>query len=179
MDPTRSYAPITRADLRRLARIAQQDREDYFSRHSEWAILYRRRVLCAALCDDAALHFLNGRTGVRAFSVWTFYAEHPEAGFPYYRIGRQGFGRPKFGPDPDAPDTDVGRRVELHARSIDARPDSDPVAALQGYLKAGASPSARELARKAVVLIDPEPYLALEVWPTLALPAAGRPAATR
>ncbi|HTT40597.1 MAG TPA: hypothetical protein VMH32_23315 [Burkholderiales bacterium] len=179
MDATRSYARITRADLRRLARIAQLDREDYFSRHSEWAILYRRRVLCTALCDDAALHFLNGRTGVHAFSVWSFYAEHPEAAFPYYRIGRQGFGKPKFGPDPEAPDTYVGRRVELHARSIDAKPGSDPVAALQAYLKGGASHSARELAHKAVVMIDPAPYLALEVWPTLALPASGHPAATR
>jgi len=179
MDPTRSYATITKADLRRLARIAKQDREDYFSRHSEWAILYRRRVLCTALCEDAALHFLNGRTGIREFSVWTFYAEHPEAAFPYYRVGRLDFGKPKFGPDPGAPDTYVGRRVELHGRSIDATPASDPIAALQAYLKGGASPSARELARKAVVLIDPEPYLELEVWPTLVLPVARPPAATR
>ena len=59
--------------------------------------------------------------------------------------------------------------MDLHGRSIDVAPGDDPVEALQRYLKAGATRSARELAQKAVVLIAPDTLLGVEVWPTLAL----------
>ena len=173
MDPARSYEVITKADLRRLARIAQEQREDFFSRHPEFAILYRKRLLCAALSDDGALHYLNGMTGVGEFSVWSFYAEHPEAAFPFQVVEHADFGQSKFGRAQDAPEGYVGRRVGLHGRSIEAGPEHDPLEALQRYLRAGASPSARELGHKAVVLITPERLLGAQAWPTLALPARG------
>ena len=44
-----SLERITRTDLRRLARIAADDREDFFARHAEWRLLYARRLLCSAL----------------------------------------------------------------------------------------------------------------------------------
>ena len=173
MEAPRSYAVITKADLRRLARIAQEQREDFFSRHPEFAILYRKRLLCAALADDAALHYLNGMTGVSEFSVWSFYAEHAEAPFPFQVVDHADFGHSKFGRAPDAPEGYTGRRVSLNGRSIEATPEHDPLEALQRYLRAGASPSARELGHKAVVLIAPEPLLGAQAWPTLALPARG------
>jgi hypothetical protein len=172
MDSDRSLERITHADLRRLARIAEEDREDFFSRHPEFAILYRRRLLCAALTHEAALHYLNGVTGVREFSVWSFYAEHPEAPFPVQPSRRADFGKSKFGRAPNAPDGYQGRRVELNGRSIDATPGEDPIEAVQRYLKAAAAPSPRELAQKAVVLIAPDRLLGAEAWPTLALPPA-------
>ena len=98
MQDEKSYARIARNDLKHLLSIARQEREDFFSRHKEYAILYRKRVLCAALCEGAALHFTNGLTGVRTFDVFTFYAEHPEAPFPYWHEERYDFGSArKFG----------------------------------------------------------------------------------
>jgi hypothetical protein len=170
MHAERSFEPITRADLKRLARIAAEDREDFFSRHPEFAILYRKRLLCTALGGDAALHRLNGVTGVREFGVWSFYAEHPEAPFPFRRSARADFGKSKFGRAPESPEGYAGRTVDLHGRSIDVAPGSGAVEALQRYLKAGATRSSRELAQKAVVLIGPQPLLGAEAWPTLALP---------
>ena len=169
MDPTRSYSAITKADLRRLARIAEEEREDFFSRHPEWAILYGKRVLGSALAGDAALHYTNGSTGVKEFGVWTFYSEHPDAPFPFQRMTYADYGKSKFGRAPDLPETYQGRRVELQGRSIDAMPGNDPLTSLQHYLKAGASPSARELALKAVVLLEPDRLLGVVAWPTLAL----------
>jgi hypothetical protein len=171
MDGTRSYELITRADLRRLARIAQEQREDFFARHPEFAILYRRRMLCTALADDAALHFLNGTTGVAEFSLWSFYAEHPEAPFPFHVVDHVDLGQSKFGRAPDAPEGYVGRRISLRGRSIEAALEGDPLEALQRYLRAAASPSSRDLAHKAVVLVAPERMLGTQAWPTLALPA--------
>ena len=170
MESDRSYARITRADMKRLKRLADEDREDFFGRHPEWALLYRRRMLGMGLCGSAALHYLNGVTGVREFEVWTFYAEHAEAPFPFQRIAHTDFGESKFGRAQDAPDSYAGRRVTLHARSIDARPVDDTLEAIQRYLKAGATPTARELAAKAVVMLDPEELLGVEAWPSLVLP---------
>ena len=172
MNPERSFERITRADLRRLARIAAEEREDFFSRHPEFALLYRKRLLCTALAGDAALHYLNGATGVSEFSVWSFYAEHPEAPFPFHQPARADFGESKFGRTTNAPEGYAGRAVSLHGRSIDVVPGSDPVEALQRYLKAGATRSSRELAQKALLLVEPLSLLGTEVWPTLVLPPA-------
>jgi hypothetical protein len=61
-------------------------------------------------------------------------------------------------------------RVELQGRSLDARPGEDALEVLQRYLKARASPTARELASKAVVLLEPEEFFGVEAWPSLVLP---------
>ena len=175
MEAERSYARITRADLKRLLRIACIEREDFFSRHKEYAILYRKRVLCTALCDDGALHFVNGQTGVREFAVWTFYAEHPEASFPHWHAERYDLeASRKFGRLPGAPESFRGRPVQLAGRSIDASPVDDCLEALQRYLRRGGTPVARRLADKAVVMIEPEPLAGYVAWPTL-VPARPTP----
>jgi hypothetical protein len=170
MDSDLSHARISKADLRRLARLAQEHREDFFERHPEWSILYRKRLLGAALCGAAALHYLNGITGVGDFEVWSFYAEHADAPFPFQRVSHADYGKSKFGRGPDTPETYQGRRVILQGRSVDGGPGSDPLEAIQRYLKAGATPSARELAKKAVVLLEPDELLGIEAWPSLVLP---------
>lgn len=170
MESDRSYARITRTDLRRLKRLADEDREDFFSRHPEWALLYRKRMLGIALCGSAALHYINGITGVQEFEVWTFYAEHAEAAFPFQRVTHADFGESKFGRAADAAETYAGRRVAMQGRSIHGLPTDDPLEAVQRYLKAGATPTAKELAAKAVVMIDPEELAGVEAWPSLVLP---------
>jgi hypothetical protein len=175
MEGERSYARIAHNDLKRLLAIARLEREDFFSRHKEYAILYRKRVLCAALCGDGALHFSNGQTGIRAFEVWTFYAEHPEASFPHWHEERYDFGSArKFGRLPDAPESFRGRPVQLAGRAIDASPVDDPIEALQSDLRRGATPVARRLAEKAVVLLEPERLTGYVAWPTL-VPARPSP----
>jgi hypothetical protein len=167
---SRSHARITRQDLRRLARLAQEERDDFFGRHAEWAILYSRRVLCVALCGDAALHYLNGITGVGEFQVWTFYAENSEASFPVHHVSHLDYGESKFGRGAGLPESYKGLRVVLQGRSLEAATGDDPLEALQRYLKGRATPTPRELAAKAVVLLEPEEFLGFEAWPSLVLP---------
>ena len=169
MSEERSFERITRSDLKKLARIARSEHEEFFGRHPEWAMLYRKRLLCVALCKDAALHFVNGSTGVDEFDVWTFYAEHTEAPFPFQQLSKADFGKSKFGRDAAIPDAYLGRRIELRGRSLDCKPGDDPIDVLQRYLRSGETPSARELRDKAVVLIEPEQFLGYVVWPSLAM----------
>lgn len=168
----RSFERITRPDLKRLARIAREEREDLFQRHREWALLYRKRVICSALCQGAALHFINGTTGVSDFDVWTFYAQHSEAAFPHHLVTHRDFGQSRFGRDAASP-AYRGRRVDLTGRSLPCEPGDDPVTILQEYLHRGDTPSSRELRLKAVVLIEPDQYLGYVVWPTLVVSVTG------
>ncbi len=161
-----SLERITKADLRRLARIAADERDDYFARHAEWKLLYARRLLCTALCGQSALHFCNGTAGIEEFDVWSYYAAHAEAAFPHYRHSYRDFGKSKFG-RAMGHDAYVGRRIRLTVRSLLTRPGDDPVVSLQRYLRSGRTPSARKLRRSVVVLIEPETYLGYVAWPTL------------
>jgi hypothetical protein len=162
MNDDRSYSRIERADLERLAAIAEADRNDLFTRRPHLAAL-AELILCTALCQGAALHFVDGRNGIKDFDVWTFYRADPTHTFPPRRVVDRDFGDPKFGRSPDRPQY-IGRRVDLIGRSIPCRSEDTAVAALRRWLTSGGrSPSF--LSQKAVVLVAPVDCLGLVVWP--------------
>jgi hypothetical protein len=162
--PSRSDKPITLADLARLSRLARADRADHFRRKPATGRLYAGRLFAVALCQGAALHYRDGKNGVKDFDVWSFYTEHPTRPFPYRRRGRGDFGDPKFGKSDDSPRY-VGRRVDLIGRSIPGADRSKPVETLRRYLRSGATESARHLAQKAVVILDPPRLRGRVIWP--------------
>lgn len=107
-------------------------------------------MLLVALCQGAALHYLDGLNGFKDLDVWTFYARHPEGAFPPRWRVMAYFGRRRWAVTRD--DTGfLGRHVDLIGRSLDVAPGTDPVRAVRSYLRAGRTASARALAAKAVV----------------------------
>jgi hypothetical protein len=154
LDPARRYDRITPRVLDRLSEIAAEDREDRFKRRPRWEA-YRDRVLCVALCQGAALHYVDGRNGVKDLDVWTFFAEEPEVGpFPArWRLER------RFDLEPFN-----GHFVDLIGRSLPKELGDDPVVVVRRYRSGGATRTARALARKAVVLLDPEQLRGKVVW---------------
>lgn len=159
-----SFERIEDADLERLGLSAKRDRDEFFARNPKWS-LYADRVICVALCQGAALHFVDGRNGVKDFDVWTFFAEHPDGRLKVGRRKAHGdFGPSKFGRHP-ADAGYEGRRIDFLMRSIPCRHDADPVKAIREYLSGGTTDSARALATKAVVLIEPERLRRSVVWP--------------
>ena len=113
----------------------------------------------------AALHYVNGRNGVKDFDVWSFYAQYDDWPFPARWRGTRDFGPSKFGRYPrDAPRYS-GRRVDLLGRSLRVEPGADPADAIRRYLAGRRTRSAKELAARAVVLIDPEGRVGEIVWP--------------
>jgi hypothetical protein len=161
----RSYEKIKKTDLGRLESLALEDRNKFFTRNPALARLYHARVLCVALCQGAALHFLDGKNGVKDFDVWTFFAAHPARKFPSRRpVMRADFGPSRFGRHP----ADVGytgRRVDFLMRAIQCPLRADPAEALQRYLSESRTSSARCLAEKAVVLIGPAGLRGSVIWP--------------
>ncbi len=161
-----SYERISKVDLRRLARIADEERDDFFARRPDWRLLYRRRWLCAVLHGRSALHYCNGVTGIDQFDVCLFFAAHAEAPFPRHWSAYRDFGESKFGRR-QSDHGYAGRRVHFTGRSLSCRPSDDPVAQLQAYLRGGRSPTARRIREGAAVLISPENILGYVAWPTL------------
>ena len=160
----RSYEHITLADLKRLGRIAQQDRDGLFQRKPDLYRIYAGRLIAVALCQGGALHYVDGKNGIKDLDVWSFYRAAPERPYPYRRRGIADFGDAKFGKSDDCPHF-VGRRVDLLGRSIEATESAVPVSALRSYLSAGNTETARLLAQKAVVLIEPGALAGTIVWP--------------
>jgi hypothetical protein len=150
----RSYQAIEIADLKRLAQIAQKDQIEFFENHPEWAKLYSDRKICIALCQGAALHYINGSTGINDFDIYTFYRKHPAKDLYPKRIKSYDFGNAKFGQSQDKPDF-IGRRVDCLVRSIDAVEGEDVGISIQRYLMGGKTETARLLAAKAVILLKP------------------------
>ena len=79
-----------------------------------------------ALCQGAALHYLDSSTGINDFDVYTFYRQHPHKHWRARRIKSYDFGRAKFGQSLDKPDF-VGMRVDCLGRSIAADIGEDPI----------------------------------------------------
>lgn len=161
----RSLARIDRDDLLRLAKLAAQVEAGLFARRPQGAGRYAGRLLCRALCQGAALHYVDAENGVKDFDVWSFYAGRRDGPFPYRWRGTADYGPSKFGRFPDDPPWFTGRRVDLLGRSLDVPLDAEPATILHDYLSAARTASARALAKKAVVLIYPERLAGKVVWP--------------
>jgi hypothetical protein len=150
----RSYLPIEHSDLQRLAEIARKYREEYFKAHPEWAEAYRDRVLCIALCQGAAKHFIDGKTGINDFDVYTFYRQNPKKSWYAKRIKNFDFGDAKFGTSKNRPDF-MRRRVDCLGRGISMNDGESATNALRRWLTEQPTDTAEFLAQKAVVLLEP------------------------
>ena len=148
--------PLTETHLSQLGALAARDRESLFVRCPHLAF-YRERLLCVALCQGGALHYMDGRNGVKDLDVWSFYAAGSGPQFPPRRRAQ--------GTYPDSGLTGWSERVDFMGRHIDVVADPDPVASVLHYLRIRPTDSARCLAEKAVVLVEPVARLGEVIWP--------------
>ena len=119
---------------------------------------------------------MNGSNGVKDFDVWSFYAHYGDWPVPARWRGTRDFALSKFGRYPGDPPRYWGRRVDLLGRSLPADLGADPAEVLRCYLAAGRTDSAKALAAKAVILIDPENRAGEIVWPAAKSSHASEPA---
>jgi hypothetical protein len=170
-DADRSLARIEVADLLRLAALAAEAEAELFRRNPHGSGRYAGRLLARALCQGAALHYVNEKNGVKDFDVWSFYAQYDDWPFPPRWRATRDFGPSKFGRYPDDPPRYSGRRVDLLGRSLPVSPGTDPADAIRRYLADRRTMSAKALAAKAVVLIDPQNRVGEVVWPANSHPS--------
>jgi len=59
----------------RLAVLAAEAEAELFQRNPRGSGRYAGRLLGRTLCRGAALHYVNGKNGVKDFDVWSFYVQ--------------------------------------------------------------------------------------------------------
>lgn len=160
----RSTVPIDETDLRRLIPLARDAIEDLFRRkpHVRDAA---GRYLCLALCQGAALHYLDGKNGIKDFDVWAFFERTGEPQFPYRWRGEVDFGDPKFGKTPKFSHF-AGRKVDVLGRSIPVRSGEAPPEAVRRYIRDGTARTPRLLSEKAGILLHPDEHFGRVLWKT-------------
>ena len=119
------------SDLLRLATLAADAEAELFRRNPQGSGRYAGRLLGRALCQGAALHYVNGSNGIKDFVVWSFYAQYDDWPFPPRWRGTRDFGPSKFGRYPGDPPRYSGRHVDLLGRSLPVRPGADPADVLR------------------------------------------------
>jgi hypothetical protein len=159
----RSFLRIRPRDLDRLAELAANDRASFFAAHPAWAQSYADRYIGSALCQGAALHFMDGKVGVQDFDVYSFFHANPKRQWYAKRSKHVDFGDPRFGQSLDQPDF-VGRRVDLFSRGISHHAGESAAACIRRWIEEGTTYSAQCLAKKAVVLLDPSENRGEVVW---------------
>ena len=105
----RSFMKIELHDLKTLAEIAKNDRNNFFLKYPSWKRDFANRVLCIALCQGAGQHYVDGKTGINDFD------------------------NPKFGQSIDKPNF-IGRRVDCLGREIEISKNETLIIALRRYL---------------------------------------------
>lgn len=159
-----SFRKIEATDLRRLRDLAIADREAFFREYPDWAELYADRVLGIALCQGAALHYVRPDHGINDFDIYTFYAVHPKRRWYAKRMKQVDFGSARFGLSELTKPGFIGRRVDLMGRDLPVPPGTPLPDALRHYLTVGKTRTARELASKAVIMLEPAEEMGTVVW---------------
>lgn len=148
--------------MKRLLKVAQSDLDSFFERNPRHP--YRRRRIAIALCQGAALHYVDGKNGIKDFDVYTFFAQHRSgARIPHRRNRKVDFGPSKFGRWGKEKRVFEGRHVDLLWRDIPFSRQDHPAWAIRDWLQNGAYPSTPWwLRQKAVVML--EPMLGSVIW---------------
>lgn len=161
----RSLEPITKGDLKDLYNGSIQRLYEYFIQgHGvKWRDLYDiENPLVAALCQGSAMHYYDGVNGVKDFDIWFFYPFNQKH-LPHRTIWNWDYINPKFGKHPDMPDY-KGRKVDVIVRSIKNYTIGDPIQTIYDYFSYENTNSAKELSKKAVVLLIPDTLLGKTIW---------------
>jgi len=160
----RSCAMIDLDDLEKLSQIARTDLQRYIANDPDHRAPFATKILCVCLCQGAARHYIDKATGVKDFDVFTFFAVGKARKFSPRRRTCHDFGASKFGRNPDDAGY-TGRRVDVMGRSIAHLTGAPPVESVRAYLRTPPTRTARCLAKKAVVIIDPGELRGQIVWP--------------
>ena len=152
----RAQGKLTAEHLNRLAGIAAHDREGLFQRCPHLAV-YRDRILAIALCQGGALHYVDGKNGIKDLDVWTLYAAAESVAYPSRRQGKAEFGPSEL--------SGWSERVDLLGRSLPFAMGERPITVWQQYLGRPQTHSAGCLAKKPVVLLEPANLCGHVVWP--------------
>jgi len=165
MEIERSPRPLTIDDLKDLYEGSTRRLREYFiqGQGAKWKEIYDiEKPFAVALCQGAAMHYHDGINGIKDFDVWFLYPFNKKH-LPYRTIWNWDYKNPKFGRHPSIPGY-TGRKVDVMVRAIKNYTEHDPAKTFVQFLQHENTASSKELAKKAVVMLSPEPLLGITIW---------------
>ena len=153
----RLYIPIELEHLHILSRFVEEEKEAFFTRNPGQIKIYRDKFIAAALCQGAALHYIDKKNGVKDFDIHFFYEQHPikkQMSRRLWKIKKEvlDFGTRRI---------DFIRSV-VPPKCIDSGSKTEII---RNYLRMKPTKNSRYLAEKAVVGLLPESIFGELMWP--------------
>ncbi len=159
----RSFEYITDDDLGWLCDLTRKDIALFFERNPRYQE-YKGEEVLIALCQGAAMHYIDRETGVKDFDVWVFYPKKV-LDLPYRRRGRVDSGLIRFGVPHELDLLGYeGRQVDVMMRSDYHFNDVGAAEGVFSYLCEQETVSATFLSHKAVVGLYPESVFSEVLW---------------
>ena len=160
----RSNKKLEITDLKEVLKLAKTDVESFFKRKPQYGKYLGTEVLIA-LCQGAALHYLDETNGIKDFDIWFFFPDYSPR-LPCRRRAKIDFGESKFGVHPEDKNRGFkGRRIDVLMRSdrhfLGISPDDE----LAHYLENARTETSKHLAAKAVIGLYPDNLLGKTLWP--------------
>jgi hypothetical protein len=150
----RSLEPITIDDLGNLRKLALAEHANFFERNPHLKV-YRDSLIGIFLCQGAACHYLDLKTGVKDWDIWHFYVETGETFFPYrgHRRLENGY---------------KGKPIDFLKRAISSNIFQfckyQPEATVMNYLLEKNTKTKRDLLKKAIIGLHPDAVFGMALW---------------
>jgi hypothetical protein len=150
--------PVGRPELQSLATLAGEEESNFFDRNPHLIEVYRERLIVVALCQGAALQYLQRGKGVNDFDIHFFYLQNPAKPRLSRSVKRISA---TVGSFPNA-SVDFIRTVLPSARQAPGRENS--IELLQTFLRNPPTGNALHLSKKGVIGLLPDKLFGMVIW---------------
>jgi len=158
MHETYIHRAVGQAELESLVSVTIAEEVHFFARNPHLVQPYRSRLICACLCQGAALQYLGRGHGVKDFDIHFFYRQNPAKPRLSRAVKRvrgtvSGFG-------------DVG--VDFVRTVIPVQLCAgveNPVELVRIFLLNPPTPNAQHLSQNAVIGVCPNALFGVAIWP--------------
>lgn len=158
-DEVRTYEKLTKEDLKEIEQYAKEELKRFLNK--EKYKVYENKLIAICLCQGAAQHFVDGKTGIKDIDVWFFFKEDKDVKIPNFKNMRKSVSK-KF--------TNIGeKRIDFLKKAIkediiNKSESEKPEDILKSYLQNGHTSSSKLLAQKSVVGLFPPDIFEKIIW---------------
>jgi len=157
----RTYSRFTEDDLKEMQRYAKKELKRFLEISNGKYSVYEGKLIAICLCQGAAQHFVDKKTGIKDIDIWVFFEEDESVKIPHRRNMRKSecirfknLGEKRV----DWMKKMINKDIVKKARG------RNPEDIFRAYLKNPKTQTARFLSKKSVVGLFPDEILGKVIW---------------
>jgi len=163
-EDVRTYEKLGRNDLQEMRHYALKELNRFYHQVGEPPgkyKVYMGKLIAICLCQGAAQHFVDGKTGIKDLDIWFFFKEDENVKIPDIKnmrysvhVSLKNIGEKRI----DYLKKSVERDV------IDVSESKKPEDILRSYLQNANTHTSKELAKKSIVGLYPDKIFGKIIW---------------